>query len=64
MEAGKEKTDLQKCLEKIDQLMETIKKKDEEIEALREHQIYLETELPPKGKRNLNCVFLSSGTTK
>jgi len=31
--------------------METIKKKDEEIEVLREHQIYLETEVPPKGKR-------------
>ena len=49
---------LKKCMNKIDELIELMKKKDddikakdEEIHALREHQIFLETECTPKDKR-------------
>ena len=51
-------SELKKCMDKIDELIEIIKKKDEdikakdeEIDALREHQLFLETERPQKGKR-------------
>jgi len=44
-------SEVQKCLAKIDELHETIKRKDKELEEMREHQLFLETEYSYKGKR-------------
>ena len=54
MDSIKEKgdsTELQKCLEKIDELHQLIKSKDNQIEELKEHQLFLETEAQLKTKK-------------
>ena len=48
---GSENNEVQKCLAKIDELHEIIKRKDKELEEMREHQLFLETEHSYKGKR-------------
>ena len=44
-------TELQKCLDKIDELLQLIKSKDNQIEELKKHQLFLETEAQLKTKK-------------